>query len=79
MPPTYPENGWALRKALSFASDIGCRVWQPRRTGDVCVFHQSQACSVRHNNRRKDASRQLITYLRSTMRSIEGSALKSPS
>jgi hypothetical protein len=69
----YPEHGWSLRRALAYAEQLGCTVWHPRRTGDVCVRHRSQTRSVRHNSRRTDSSRRLIVFLRAVADWLRGS------
>lgn len=57
-------SGWNLRDALAFARRLGCEIHCPRRTGELRVSHPSQRRSVRVNARRKDAPRELTTFLR---------------
>ena len=52
----------SLRQALVVANELGCRVSPVRRTGEVRVIAPTGS-SVRHNGRRKDASRALVALL----------------
>lgn len=52
----------SLKDALARAQAGGAEVSFPRRTGEVLITWNG--IRVRHNNRRKDASRELIQLLR---------------
>lgn len=58
----YQESG--LRQALARAQELGFRVSEVRRTGEIRVSHPLFPGSFRINARRKDAPRVLITRIR---------------
>lgn len=55
-------NGMSLRDAKKLAERLGVEITHVRRTGEM----RFRACglTVTHNNRRKDASRALVSLLR---------------
>jgi hypothetical protein len=57
-------SGLSLRQALKAARRLGCSVYKPRKTGEVVVRHDDLTTRVRINCRRKDAPKQLVSYLR---------------
>ena len=57
------QRGISHRDALNIAKSIGCRIDFPNKTGEVRVTAPNGR-RVRMNNRRKDASLQLLTVLR---------------
>jgi hypothetical protein len=62
---SHPKSlsGIDTRKAVKLAIELGCRVEHVRRTGEQRVSHPNVAHSVRFNGRRRDAGRQLTTFL----------------
>jgi len=59
-----------LRQACRIARALGVEVRQPRRTGELLFVHPVGG-RVRHNARRKDASRALMLLLRKVSRTAE--------
>lgn len=59
-----------LREALALAKRLGGEVEEVRRTGEVRV--SLAGMTVKHNARRKDASRALVQMLRKAQREQEG-------
>jgi hypothetical protein len=60
------SNGISLREALALARKLGLRVRQAPGTGEWLISDGSR--TVRHDARRKDASRALVVLLRRTAR-----------
>ena len=60
--------GMDLRKCLKAATQMGCEVGWPRRTGEVTVKHPKVDWSVRVNSRRKDSPRCLTAFLKEVAR-----------
>jgi hypothetical protein len=56
-------TGIDTRKAIRIAIELGCCVEHVRRTGEQRVSHPGIARRVRINARRRDAGRQLTTFL----------------
>lgn len=56
------RNGISLREALRWARALGAEVRHVSGTGEWLIRHQSR--SVRHNARRKVASREFVCLLR---------------
>lgn len=56
-------QGLSLRDACQLARRLGVRVEHIRRTGEL-RFSVPGVPSVKHNARRKDSSRRLVTLLR---------------
>lgn len=53
-----------LRTALAHARVLGCRIEKPKATGEVVVISPDGKRRCRVNNRRDDASLELIRLLR---------------
>jgi hypothetical protein len=56
-------SGINTRKAIRIALELGCSVEHVRRTGEQRVSHPGVARCVRFSARRRDAGRQLTTFL----------------
>jgi hypothetical protein len=63
----FIQNGISLREALSIARRLGLFVRPTTGTGEWLI--SSRDTSVRHDARRKDASRALVGLLRRAERS----------
>jgi len=57
-------HGSNLKKVLRDLRTRGCDVQKVRRTGEIRVRHPSAKKPVRVNGRRKDAPRELTSFLR---------------
>lgn len=62
--PQYPHNGMNRRELDRIFSELGGTIEYPRRTGDALYRHRSVPQPVRVNNRRKDATRELVALVR---------------
>ena len=68
-------TGMNMREALALARELGCSVEIARGTGEVLVRHPSRPTEVlRVNARRKDAPRNLTSFLRRLEGGADGSA-----
>jgi len=62
--PKYPHNGMNRRELDRIILELGGTIEYPRRTGDALYRHRSFPHPVRVNNRRKDATRELVALAR---------------
>lgn len=53
----------SLREALAEAKRLGCKVYRPRKTGEVVVSHPDHG-RIRMNARRDDATKRFISFIR---------------
>jgi len=53
----------SLREALAEARSLGCKIYRPRKTGEVVVSHPEHG-RIRMNSRRADATKRFISFLR---------------
>lgn len=65
-------TGINRQEALRWARRLGCRVEPVRRTAEVRVVHDGIGRSIRINARRKDAGRELTTFLHRVVTIGEG-------
>ena len=56
-------RGMPLRRAIKFASRIGCSISKPRRTGEWMIRHYCISKPLRVDARRKDAPISLVSML----------------
>lgn len=58
------QHGMNLLRAKQLARKLGCEIAVVNRTGDIRFRHRLMVKPVLVNNRRRDASRALIVWLR---------------
>jgi len=64
MDPIIIKTGMNLRAFEETARMLGCMIYTPRRTGEVCIAHSAMATKLRLNGRRKDTERRAAVWLR---------------
>jgi len=67
-------TGCGAREAVAYARELGARVQDVRRTGEIRLSHPLIGQRVTVNNRRKDASRALTSWIKRVRRAIEAAA-----
>ncbi len=69
--PKYPHNGMNRRELDEFLRELGGTKDYPRRTGDALYRHPYLPRPVRVNNRRKDATRELVRFAREAYDAVQ--------
>ena len=70
------HQGMSLREAMQLACEMGIEVQWPKATGEVLFIHAVGRARV--NNRRKDASKELVSLLRRVMAAINRGVGRGP-
>lgn len=67
----WPHQGINQRALEDILIELGGTVTFPRRTGEVDYHHHLVVGSVRGDRRRKDATRQQVTFVQRAYRAVE--------
>lgn len=68
--PQYPHNGMNRRELDTIFYELGGTIEYPRRTGEAIYRHPCSPRPVRVNNRRKDATRELVSLARAAYEAV---------